>query len=216
MSDYLRRLFGGPTRKEIDMHDGSFAERVMAAFEQRLLTDGGFGASARLRVDQGQTGFFAGKMFRSYISAVLDKGGATPLYARFTSPIDFILWSQELTCTQGAVQFQAFLAPTFSGNWTQRPIIGINRMAARPTPYYVSPITLEVGTTGTFTGGTEVDLMQIRTASTNGQASNTGGSKSERGLPAGTYGLKFSILPGGLAVNDNAQMIYDLGWEDRP
>lgn len=211
--DYLRRIFGGPTRKEVDMGDGSFAERFMAAFEARLLTDEN-GPSARLRVDPGQTGFFAGRVFRSYISAVMNKDGSAPLYARFTSPIDFILWSQELTCTQGAVQFQAFLAPTFSGSWTQRPIIGVNRMVSRPQPYYVSPITLETG--GIFTGGTEVDLMQVRTAATNGQASNTGGSKSERGLPAGTYGLKFSILAGGLPVNDDAQFIYDLGWEDRP
>lgn len=119
------------------------------------------GPAARIRVDPGQTGFFAGRMFRSYVETVVAQGGATPFYARFTSPVDFILWNQKLTLTQGAVR------------------------------------------------------MLVRAASSNVNATNAGESQSERGLPAGTYGLKFSILDGGLNVNDAAQMLYELEWEER-
>lgn len=218
MSDYpVGAPAGIPPKLITDMQDGTFAERQIAHPPFDLLTDGGTGPARRLRVDPGQTGFFAGRFFRSYIEAVIDKGGLTPLYARFTSPIDFILWSQVLTLTQGAIRFQAFTGVTFSGAWTQRPVIGVNRMAERPLydgSYYAPQCTLETG--GSFTGGTEVDLLMVRTASTNGQASNTGQTQSERGLPAGQFGLKFSILTGGLAVNDNAQMLYALEWEERP
>ena len=62
-----------------------------------LLTDRA-GASQRLRVDPGQTGFFAGRMFRSYTEQVLPAAGS-PVSFRFTSPVDFILWSQVLTLT---------------------------------------------------------------------------------------------------------------------
>lgn len=92
-------------------------------------------------------------------------------------------------------------------------------MSERPMydgAFYVPKATFETGgVSGTFTGGTEVDRMLVRAASSNVNATNAGESQSERGLPAGTYGLKFSILDGGLNVNDAAQMLYELEWEER-
>lgn len=178
-----------------------------------LLSDGGFGASRRVRVDPGQTGFFAGKFFRSYIEAVIPVAGPSVQF-QFTSPIDFILWSQVLTITQGAIDFRVYTGATPSGVWTQRPIIGINRMLQRPLPYYMSQITLEIG--GNFSGGTEVDLMKLRTASSNTAAQNVGAESSERGLAAGVYHGRFTTLTGGITVNDAAQLIYSLSWEERP
>lgn len=152
-----------------------------------LLTDGGFGASRRIRVDPGQTGFFAGRFFRSYTEQVIPVAGPSVSF-RFTSPIDFILWSQTLTLTQGALRFEVFTGTiTPSGTWvtSATPVIGINRMAERPQPPYVSQITIETG--GTFTGGTPVDLMFVRCSTNQGNASssNAGGETSERGLPMG-------------------------------
>lgn len=186
-----------------------------SAIETKLLTDR-TGPSMRVRVDPGQTGFFAGRFFRSYVEAIIPKDGLTPLYARLTSPIDFILWSQVITVTQGALRVEAFLAPTFAGSWTAKPVIGVNRMSERPLysgALYSPQITLDTG--GTFSGGAAADLLLVRAAGQNGQASNVGTSQSERGLPAGTYGIKFSILTGGLAVSDDAQMLYALEWEER-
>lgn len=178
-----------------------------------LLTDGGFGASRRLRVDPGQTGFFAGRFFRSYIEALIPVAGP-PVQFRFTSPIDFILWLQSLELTQGATELRVYTGATPSGVWTQRPVIGVNRMAQRPQPYYAAQCTLETG--GNFTGGTEVDVLKVRTSAANNTAQNVGDSWTERGLPAGTYYGRLQTLAGGLNVNDPAQLIYSLTWEERP
>lgn len=178
-----------------------------------LLTDGGFGTSRRLRVDPGQTGFFAGKFFRSYAEASIPTGGPS-FQLRFTSPVDFILWSQVLTLTQGAVEFRVYTGAAGSGAWTDLSPIGVNRMAARPQPYYTAQARLATG--GNFTGGTEVDLIKIRTSAQNATASNIQESASERGLPAGTYFMRIQTLTGGVTVNDAAQLIYTLLWEERP
>lgn len=181
----------------------------------RLMTDKN-GASARLRVDPGQTGFFAGKMFRSYLESVIPVAGPA-VSARFTSPIDFILWAQSITVTQGALRVEIFTgAVTPSGVWTQLPIIGVNRMSERPTPLYSPQVTVETG--GSFTGGTAVDLLMVRSPANQGNSSssNVGGEQqSERGLPAGTYYIRFSTLTGGVTVADAAQMIYAILWEER-
>lgn len=188
---------------------------VSMGLPRKIYTDKD-GVSARLRVDPGQTGFFAGRMFRTYLEFVMPTAGPA-VCARFTSTVDFILWTQALTITQGAVRYEVFIAaPTPivpSGVWTPGPVIGVNRMSERPTPFYTSQVTVESG--GQFTGGNAVDLMQIRTASTNGQSSNVGNNQTERGLPAGTYYVRISTLTGGLAVNDAAQGVVALEWEER-
>lgn len=239
VGDYFRKIFGGPLRKETDMGDGSHAERVIAVpptdmvtgdrlnvaldepidvnLPTALITGGGInGISPRIRVDSGQTGFFAGRMFRSYIEAVIPVAGPA-LSFRFTCSKDFILWTQLLELTQGALRLEVFTgAVTPSGVWTQLPVIGVNRMAERPTPFYVPVATVETG--GAFTGGTPVDLILIRSGSNQGSNSsqNTGGERSERGLPAGTYYGRLSTLTGGVAVSDAAQGIYSITWEERP
>lgn len=182
-----------------------------------LISGGGIaGISPRIRVDPGQTGFFAGRMFRTYIETVIPVAGPAVSF-RFTSSKDFILWTQLLELTQGALRLEVFTgAVTPSGSWTQLPIIGVNRMAERPTPLYVPVATAETG--GSFTGGTAVDLILIRSGSNQGSNSsqNTGGERSERGLPAGTYYGRLSTLTGGVAVADAAQGIYSITWEERP
>lgn len=112
------------------------------------------------------------------------------------------------------ITLQSKLMTDASGTWTDRPIIGVNRMMEVPQPPYSAQVTFQTG--GSFTGGTEVDLMHVRAASANNSAANVGGSMSERGLPAGTYYIHISTLTGGLTVNDAAQLIYSLIWEERP
>ena len=178
-----------------------------------LLTDRA-GPSQRIRVDPGQTGFFAGRMFRTYTEQVIPVAGP-PVQFRFVSPIDFILWSQILTLLQGAVRLQIFTGATPSGVWTELPIIGVNRMAERPQPYYTPLCTVATG--GDFTGGTEVDRMLVRASSNLGNqgSQNVGGETTERGLPAGTYYGRIATLTGGIAPVDAAQLQYSLFWEER-
>lgn len=210
----LRITFAGLTGGTIPVL--AVSESPTAAPPKDLLTDGGFGASRRVRVDPGQTGFFAGRFFRSYTEQVIPVAGPAVSF-RFTSPIDFILWSQTLTLTQGALRFEVFTGTvTPSGTWTQLPVIGVNRMAERPQPFYAAQATIETG--GSFAGGTAVDLMLVRSGSNQGNSSsqNAGVETSERGLPAGVYYGRFSTLTGGVTPTDAAQMIYTLLWEERP
>lgn len=203
--------------KFADMQDGTHAEQVVAAPPLDLLTDGGIGPNRRLRVDDGEADFFAGRKFRSYLPLVIPVAGPT-VQARFTCAHNFILTLQELTLTQGAIQLQAYrtdgtpVVP--SGSWTARPIVGVNRMSSIPQPPYVTTATFEYG--GNFTGGDEVDLVQVRTTAQNVSAQNVEAKIEERGLAAGTYYLRFSTLAGGLAVNDAAQLIYRIEWMERP
>jgi hypothetical protein len=185
---------------------------VSQGLPRKFFTDDD-GASARLRVDPGQTGFFAGRMFRTYLELLIPTAGPA-VCARFTSPVDFILWSQALILSQGALRLEVFVGAVVpSGVWTLGPTIGVNRMDERPVPYYPPLVTVETG--GQFTGGTPVDLLMLRTAAQNGQSSNVGTTQGERGLPPGTYYIRLSTLAGGLAVNDAAQGTFAVEWEER-
>lgn len=179
-----------------------------------LLTDRQ-GPSQRLRVDPGQTGFFAGRMFRSFVNLVIPVAGPAVSF-KFVSPVDFILWSQVLTLTQGAIQLDVYAGATEATAFsTSLPIIGVNRMSERPQPYYTPLVTISSG--GTFTGGTLVDTMLVNSGSNlgNSASQNTGGETTERGLPAGTYFGTFSTLAGGIAPVDAAHLLYSLTWEER-
>lgn len=172
----------------------------------------------RQRVDVGQTGFFEGREFRSYFEFSADAGtslavGATRSF-RFVSPVDFILQSQTIEVDKGGVRIRAFINATDNGSWTTVPVISKNRSPAHrvfPSGYYVGQATFFTG--GSFTGGTEVDVLRSRTASQTVASSNVNASQdATRYLPAGTYFLIMQPLSG---VNDTSEGIYSLSWEER-
>lgn len=190
-----------------DQNDATHAEVV--DFPARLLTGT---TSPRLRVDVGETGFFERRMFRTYYEFNIPVAGPSRQF-RFTSPVNFILWEQSVELDQGAIRWEVFTGATSTGTWTALPIIGQNRMTE--VAAYTPVCTVETG--GDFTGGTAVDLLRIRSTAVNNQATNVGNSaSSERGLPAGTYHIRASTLAGGLPVNDSAQGVAMLRWEERP
>lgn len=200
----------GVIKRFRDMGDGTWAE--VQTLPGALLTGTPGTAEQRIQVDEGQTGFFERRMFRAYSELNIPTAGPAVSF-RFTSPINFILWEQSLNLDQGAARAEIFLAPTPAGVWTPISTIGQNRMTEFPA--YTSQVTIETG--GSFTGGTAVDLLRVRTAAVNNQATNVGATTaSERGLPAGTYYIRIGPLTGGLPVNDAAQGIYLLRWEERP
>lgn len=178
------------TRELVDMQDGTHEPRV----------------------DVGQTGFFAGREFRSYYE--LNVAAASTINLRFVSPVNFILWEQTLSLDSGGRRMRVFTGATTSGTWTPRPAIGRNRMTDRPAPYYTPVGVLSVG--GTFTGGTEVELLRLRTNTNQGNASSsTVGARAsdERGLPPGEYVISLEPLTG---VTDAATGVYSIEWEERP
>lgn len=175
----------------------------------------------RIRVDVGQTGFFEGREFRSYFEFSSDVVPSTAIAVggtrtfKFTSPVDFVLQSQIVEVDKGGVRVRAFINATDGGGWTSVPVIAKNRSPKRRqfnTGYYVGQATVSTG--GTFTGGTEVDVLRARTASQTVAAANVGSAQDdERYLPAGSYFIIVQPLAG---VNDTSEGIYSISWEERP
>ena len=174
----------------------------------------------RVRVDPGQTGFYEGREFRSYFEFSIDAGTALAVgasrYFRFVSPVDFILQTQILEVDKGGVRVQVFITSTDGGGWSQVPVIAKNRSPTRRVypsgSFYVGQATFQTG--GSFTGGTQVDVIRARTASQTVSAANVGESQDdERFLPSGTYFILMQPLNG---VNDSSEGIYSISWEERP
>ena len=159
MSDYLRRLFGGPTRKEIDMGDGSFAERFLAQPPSKILTDnGGQGPNSRLRVDVAQTGFFAGREFRTFKEWSV---ATTATYViKAVVPVNTILFEFGIEVEAGSARIETVVGGTEGGSFSETlPIFVTNTMTERPTPFYTAQNLLTAG--GTLTGGTAVSVGRL-------------------------------------------------------
>lgn len=190
-----------------------------------LLTDKG-GTSQRLRVDNGSTGFFAGKEFRTFFE-FSGLGSGASIYFKVSSPIDMIVQGLGIQVDDGEVKLEAFALPaTVTGTWTVAlPVFGANRMNARPNYLntglpYTSQVTLSGGAgaggapaaTGQFTGGTKLDVLSVRTASSTAQASTQDAAVAgERGLPPGDVYLKITNIGGG-----SARGMMKARWEERP
>lgn len=163
----------------------------------------------RVRVDVGQTGFFEGRMFRTYDKISLG-AGATLSY-RVTAPVAFILHQHKLALKEGGLSIAIFdNTATPSGSWTALPIIGVNRMVERRSPNYVTQMIVEKG--GSFTGGNELDYFELLVANAVSQASLTD-EVEERGLPSSTFFIRASVLAG---VTGNTSGVMRLRWEERP
>lgn len=189
-------------------------ERVMSRGNKLLVSLGSeletSETNPRIRVDVGQTGFFEGREFRSFLEFNI-AAGATQVI-KFVSPIDFILSQQTLSLESGAIRGSIVaVGGTVGGTFNVAlPTIGKNRMVDRPLPYYVPQITLSTG--GTHTGGTEVEVILLSTANATAQQSTVGAiAASERGLPAGTYYIRLTNTGAGAAKG-----VYTAAWEERP
>lgn len=201
-------LFGTPSS---DVGQG------VVEFPPDLLTSTNEGYR-RLRVDQGQTGFYEGREFRTFFEFNIPSNN-TQVF-KFVSPINFMLFEQSLSVDAGSIRLEAFVNATAVATFnTPLPIVGKNRMSTRPTPFYTSqivatthaaPVTLGSGIT--TVGATRTGLSRIVAANaTAQQQSVSGGTQSERGLPAGTYYVRLHNFGSGAATG-----VYSLIWEERP
>lgn len=161
---------------------------------------------ARLRVDAGQTGFFEGREFRSFLEFNIAPGAS--VWGKFVSPCDFILWQQRLSVDASTIRYRAFSPGTEGGVFTAVPCFGKNRMAERREPFYVQRVALSSG--GTHTGGTQLDVSRV-SGGTGGNAHTALMGEGERGLPAGTYYIQLENVGAQAATG-----VYDLWWEERP
>lgn len=182
-----------------------------------MATDAGTGPSARYRVDVGQTGFFARRMWSlSYEFASTNPIAATPLVFRFIIPVNFIVHAHSLTVDQGGVTLRTYAAS--QGNpggsfTTAHQAAPENTMSEQPA--YAFQAAIASG--GTFTpsgGAVPITPLRVRTSGATAQQSSVGGSAvSEKGRSAGTY---YAVLSRMTGVNDNCTGVYNLVIEERP
>lgn len=223
-------IYNGPAVQAAPMFDGGYASmrvtfsglvggvgaslNVVSASTavppSRLLTDGGFGQSSRLRVDPGQTGFFAGRMFRSFHEFDIPAGGSLNMI--FQSPVNFIVWDLRVELDQGALRVENVTNPVLGADpWTELPEIPRNGMTEAPQPAYTPRVQMGYG--GAFTGGTVVDVLRIRTTQNQGNSHSSSlvsGADNERGLPPGNYIVRLSAMPG---VTEASTGVISMSWE---
>lgn len=206
MADKLVALHTGEKHRLVDMGDASHAEQVVAHPPLNLLTDGGDGPNRRLRVDVGQTGFFAGREFRTFKELNLTLGQIYVVKA--VVPKNIILFANVIQLVSGEIKMYTSSGGTEGGSYSETlPILARNTMSERPTPFYTPVVTLTAG--GTLTGETNIDLVWVKTADNSNFAGNVGGGLGEeRGVGANTYHFKMTAVSAATGV-------WSAVWEER-
>ena len=200
------RFWQDITKLLIDRQDGTWAERVEAYPPVKLMTDSD-GPYARLRVDVGQTGFFAGREFRTFYEFNIPSGQT--IVVKVVAPVNTIMqtFGAELDLAELRIEFK--VGGTEGGTFsTALPVIPANGMSTASA--YTPQITLNVG--GTHTGGVVYDLLHLYSgANQNKAVSSTGSEDLPQGFPAGTYYITLQNIDGA-----NATGIFRARWEERP
>lgn len=150
-----------------------------------LLTDGGDGPNRRLRVDVAQTGFFAGREFRTFREWTTATTGTVVI--KIVVPVDVILFEFQIQEESGTIRVETVVGGTEGGSFSETlPVRSTNTMTEKPQPPYSSLVVLTMG--GTLTGGTTIDVSRVKTASNSNFAATVGGEGgAERGVSANTY-----------------------------
>lgn len=174
--------------------------------EPRYLTDGN-GDYARLRVDVGQTGFFAGREARTFWEFSLPTG--TQQVVKVVAPINTILQTFTLELDLAAVRLELVAGGTEGGTFsTPLPIFKTNMMTTQSG--YVPQITMTRG--GTHTGGTVVDVLTAISGDKLQKAVAASVSENlPQGFAPGTYYLRLTNTDGATATG-----IFRAQWEERP
>ena len=209
MADKEFRVQFDTLKKLIDMMDGTYSERVISHPPFDLLTDGGTGPSRRLRVDIGQTGFFAGREFRTFREFSI-AAGAT-LVLKIVVPLNAILLEQSIELDSGSIRITNAAAGTEGGTFAESlPIIGKNNMTERPAPFYTPVITFSAG--GTHTGGFVFDIHRVVASNATAQQATVGRTVGdERGIAPNTYYVRYENFGSGSATGT-----FWFIWEERP
>ena len=159
-------------------------------FPPAMITDD-MGPNQRLRVDVAQTGFFAGREFRTFRE--WDTATTGSFVIKTVVPVDTILFELGFTMEAGVVKMETVAGGTPGGVFAETlPIFSSNNMAEKPQPPYVNQLALTAG--GTHTGGVILDVLRGKTADNSNFASSLGlGSGAERGIAVGTYHFRLTL-----------------------
>ena len=171
---------------------------------------------ARVKVDVGQTSFFEGREFRMFKELNIPASGTYVI--RATVPVNTILMSARLELDLGNVRVGTYVGGTPGGVFTDMAtVFGVNNMTPgidHRNDYpgiYVRQNVLADG--GTHTGGTELDVVRLRTAANANQGGSAGVDPDEpRGIAPGTYYFRLQNL----SATDIATGTFKIRWEERP
>jgi len=189
----------------VDRQDGTFAERVEAYPPAKLMTDDD-GNYSRLRVDVGQTGFFAGREARMFHEFAILSG--TSQVIKIVAPVDTILQTFSVELDLAEIRVELVAGGTESGTFgTSIPVFKTNTMSTASD--YVPQVTMSYG--GTHTGGTVVNVLTAISGSNKNKAVSSAGAETlPIGFPAGTYYIRLINTDGATANG-----IFRAQWEER-
>lgn len=190
----------------VDRQDGTYAERVEAYPPAKLMTDGD-GDFARLRVDAGNTAFFAGREARTFYQFSIPNRQSQVI--KVVSLTDTIVQSLVLELDLASLRLELVVGGTEGGTFaTPLPIFKTNTMSTASN--YVPQVTMNRG--GTHTGGTVVDVLTaISGANENKSVSQTATENLPQGFAAGTFYIRLINTDGATAIG-----IFRARWEERP
>lgn len=206
MTDVIYRGNMNKDMRLIDMGDGTWCERVEAFPPLKLMTDDN-GAYSRVRVDVGQTGFFAGREARTFYEFSIASGATQVI--KVVSPIDTIVQTFSVELDLAEIRLELVVGGTEGGTFgTPLPIFKTNTMSTASS--YTPQVTMNRG--GTHTGGTVVDLLTaISGANANKAVSSSASEALPQGFAAGTFYIKLINTDGATAKG-----IFRARWEERP
>lgn len=206
MADIKWRFWQDITKRLIDRSDGTWAERVEAYPPAKLMTDSD-GDYSRLKVDVGQTGFFAGREARTFYEFSIASGASQVI--KVVAPTNTIVQTLSLELELAEMRLELVIGGTEGGTFaTPLPIFKTNTMTTASA--YVPQVTMAVG--GTHTGGTVVDLLTaISGANANKAISSSATEALPQGFAAGTFYIRLINTDGNTATG-----IFRARWEERP
>jgi len=188
-------------------HNGhTDATGVVVAYPPLVLMTDSNGPNARLRVDVGQTGFFAGREYRTFRR--LDIASGQSLVIRAVTTRDVVLFGLSIDLIGGQIDMETRIGGTAGGTFSETmPVINRNLMTISPN--VASTTVLTAG--GTHTGGTVIDVLMAKTGGNSNFAGNVGVATSdERGIAPGTYYFVIAASGGDAAVG-----VMHARWEER-
>ena len=172
-----------------------------------LMTDGGYGDYRRLCVDVGQTGFFAGREFRTF--AEFSIATESKLVIKVVAGVDTVIQNFGAELDLAELRIELKYGGTEGGTFaTSLPVFKTNTMSTASS--YTSQVTMASG--GTHTGGTVVDLLTLYSGDNQNKAIQSSASENQpQGFSAGTYYIHLINTDGAIASG-----IFRARWEERP
>lgn len=206
MSNVFFPFWQGLKKLLVDRGDGTHAERVEAYPPVKLMTDDD-GPYARVRVDVGQTGFFAGREFRTFYEFSIPSGQTQVI--KVVAPIDTIVQTFGVDLDLAELRVELRSGGTEGGTFaTSIPSLPANGMSS--SSGYAGQVAMSTG--GTHTGGTVYDLLILYSGANQNKAiASTASENLPQGFPAGTYYISLQNTDGATATG-----VFRARWEERP